>query len=195
MSAQYTAQLPADQTPLDALPIPLVTPASAETEDNPFKKKPSRLRAWLKKPSREFWMRSAVAALAATIGWGVGAQPWKPAPRAPVVARAALKKPVAAKPVAAKPPAGSAVRRVALAAPKTVTTQGKAPTTVARAQSTPKAKSTTTAKAPASKVASKPVASKPVASKPVAKKTAVAKTTAGAKATTKPKVAASSSSK
>ena len=70
-------------------------------EENPFQK-PNRFREWLKKPvallksprallrkpSREFTIRAAVGVLALTLGWGIGAKPWKPSPNVRTVAAA-----------------------------------------------------------------------------------------------------------
>lgn len=153
-----------------------VEAGTIDGEPNPFKK-PSRWRSWLKRPSREFMVRGGVAVLAAALGWGVGAKPWKSEP--PAAAKVAVANKAAARPAVKAPPA----RRVAVSTPapaapaaKSRTATAPAATTQKKTTATTPAKTQVTAKAPATttKTAAKPVAkttTKPatkVASKPKA---------------------------
>jgi cytoskeletal protein RodZ len=151
-----------------------------DDDANPFRK-PSRWRGWLKRPSREFMIRGAVAAIAAAIGWGAGAKPWQPAPDAAKVALAS-KPPGAARPAAGRA-AAPASRRVAVsdqnaaaAKPRTATKPVVATATKKPAATQPAPTAGVAKVAKTSTSTKTPV--KATATKPTAKSTTQAKTSA-----------------
>jgi hypothetical protein len=198
--------LPVDQSPE---PVAVTAdPPLVDAEVNPFEKR-SRVRellAKIKKPKREFVMRSAVAAFAAVVGWGIGAKPWKPAP-APRVVVAAAKAPAAksgnkaARPGAAQP----ANRRVANVARAAAPTTQKArsvakPNSVATKPQAAAAKSATAKSAPkpgtpGNKTKAPGTAASKEKSKNVAKATAKVGSKPVAKAKLKPKADSAKSEK
>ncbi|MGC4087988.1 MAG: hypothetical protein QM756_08840 [Polyangiaceae bacterium] len=168
-----------------------------QSETDPFHQ-PSRWRKWVKKPSREFMVRGAVAALALTAGWGIGAKPWKSAPAAHAVAAA---KAPAHRAVNANKPAEQQARRVALVKPETATAAPKArsvtpptskPTTAAATAKTTTAAKTTTTKTAAAKTATP---AKATAKTAAATKTTTAGKTTATKAATKPAAKATTATK
>jgi hypothetical protein len=172
----------ADQGAIDPTAA-TVEAGTLDGEPNPFKK-PSRWRRWLKRPSREFMVRGGVAALAAALGWGVGAKPWKSQP--PVAAKVA----VASKAGAARPAVKALpARRVAVSTPAPAAPAAKSRTATAPAATTQKK---TTAMTPAkTQVTAKAQATTKTAAKPVAK-TAAKPTT---KVASKPKASTSGATK
>ena len=153
-----------------------VEAGALDGEPNPFKK-PSRWRRWVKRPSREFMVRGGVAVLAAALGWGVGAKPWKAQP----ATVAAANKAGAAHPAVKAQP----VRRVAVSSP------ASAPAAKSRTATAPAAttqKKTTAATPSKTQATTKTQAVTKTAAKPVAKSSTTKPT---AKVASKPKTSVS----
>ncbi|HYJ09381.1 MAG TPA: hypothetical protein VEX18_10240 [Polyangiaceae bacterium] len=209
---QYPAPLDAQGAPLPSFEhgsveatAEMIEATPLESDENPFQTR-SRWKQWLKKPSRELSIRAGIAALALTVGWGVGATPWKGSSptRTVAAAKAAPAKKPAAKAASAKatavkaalaarpaPAAAPPVRRVAAvniaASPASKARAATKPASAAQKKSlAPKTatksatKTATNAKAKASALKSKAVA-KAAKTKVKAKAKATAKTSANQK--------------